>query len=149
MKFKLFEPHKNAPVEQQRESEEKIKRTRVAPEVEPTTQESTHQKSSIPLEWRTLAPLIEAHQSRKPTEEYLNSFWNRLRPRLKRAIQQHELVQQYLRETFWRRWTLRAATAAILLALAISWNIQRHQIDQLQTQIQQLQQQIQPSKAGM
>lgn len=148
MAFRKFDTHENLP-EQQREGEATAKRKRVAPEIEQSAESAQQdQKTALPLEWRKLAPFIEAQRSQKPTEAYLSSFWSRLRPRLRRAIRRDELVREYLRDTFWRRWALRTATAALLLALAYSWNIQRSQMDQMRSQMNQMQQQIQTLKGG-
>ena len=107
------------------------------------------QRGTLPLEWRELAPFIEAHRAVRPTEHYLDGFWRRFFPRLNLAIRKDELVREYLRETFWPRWMLRAAAALVVGALAFGWIAAREENQRLQSRLTQLERDIQVMKAGM
>ena len=107
------------------------------------------QRGTLPLEWRELAPFIEAHRAVRPTEHYLDGFWRRFFPRLKLAIRKDKLVREYLRETFWPRWMLRAAAVLVVGALAFGWVAAREENQRLQFRLSQLEREIQVMKAGM
>ena len=107
------------------------------------------ERGALPLEWRELAPFIEAHRAVRPTEHYLERFWHRFLPRLNLAIRKDELVREYLRETFWPRWMLRAAAALVVGALAFGWLAAREENRQLHSRLSQLEREIQVMKAGM
>jgi hypothetical protein len=107
------------------------------------------QRGSLPLEWKELEPFIEAHRTVRPAEHYLERFWHRFLPRLNLAIRKDELVREYLRETFWPRWMLRAAAALVIGALAFGWIAGREENQRLQSRLTQLEREIQVMKAGM
>jgi hypothetical protein len=106
-------------------------------------------RGSLPLEWKELAPFIEAHRTVRPTEHYLDGFWRRFFPRLNLAIRKDELVREYLRETFWPRWMLRAAAVLVVGVLAFGWVAAREENQRLQSRLSQLERDIQVMKAGM
>jgi hypothetical protein len=131
--------------EQQSRASAEEKRRRALPEVGSAEAEAQGKKPSLPVEWRTLTPLIEAHRSRRPTAEYLDTFWSRLRPRILRIIRQDQLVREYLRRTFWKRWIIRAAAVLALAALALSWNAERRKGERMNQRLTQLEQQLRAS----
>lgn len=106
-------------------------------------------KPSLPLEWAELSEQIEAQRSRTPVEGYTESFIERLRPRLRDSLIEKEAVRNWLNQTFWPRWTVRAAaTAVILLLLSVAYQ-QRGEIGFLKGQVSDLTTEINTLKAGM
>ncbi|NQU44591.1 hypothetical protein HQ520_14975 [bacterium] len=99
-------------------------------------------KSSLPIEWKHLSRFVESERSVTVSRTYLAGFWERFWPRLHRAIRQEELVREYLRETFWRRWALRAVAIAILVALALGMYLLHEDNQRLKRQMDQLEQTV-------
>jgi anti-sigma-K factor RskA len=141
MRFRQFEPHKSRLAGEQNAEISQEQRKRALPELQEG--KADEKKRAIPLEWRTLAPFIETYRSQRLTHGYSGEFWRRLLPRLRRAIRQDELVREYLRRTFWRRWALRAVAASALLALAFSLCAERERSRLLRNRIDALEKQIQ------
>ena len=144
MRFRDFHPHKTH-VEQKSEVETQTqRRSRATVETqEKPVEQKTQQRSGIPLEWQRLAHFIEASRSIEPAKGYIESFWKRLLPRVNRLARQNELVREYLRETFWRRLSIRiaiAATMATMLYGIYSLSAQnrdlQHRLDKMQKEIQ-------------
>jgi len=131
-----------------REQERREKTKRALPETR-NLNETERRESSLPLEWRTLRPFIEASRYAPPTEEQTEGFWQRLRPRLVAAMRHDEAVREYLRRTFWRRWGLRVAAAAGIIFLLHLAYMQQRSIDALRGQVTDLQGQVQILRAGM
>ena len=107
------------------------------------------EKPALPIEWKSLAPFIETERSRKPSREYLEGFWGRLLPRLKRAIKNDLAVREYLRQTFWSRWAMRAAATATILSLLVLTQIQRSDMQTMREHLNNLENQIRSGQAGM
>lgn len=144
MRFK----HLKRPQQQETTKTEKTTRPKLAaPEVGSPGQET--KKASLPLEWKSLAPFIEAQRARRPDPGYTARFWRRIRPLIERRIHQQELVQEYLRETFWRRWGLRTAAAVMFLALLFGLGNLHKENRTLQVRVETLEEDIRFMRAGM
>jgi anti-sigma-K factor RskA len=144
MRFREIESGTEQNHEQQRRERSK----RALPETQ-NLDEKKKDESSLPLEWRTLRPFIEAAQCAPLTEEQAKGFWQRLHPRLMAAIRHDKAVSEYLRRTFWRRWGLRVAAAAGIIFLLQMALLQQRSIETLRGQVTDLQSQIQTLRAGM
>ena len=147
MRFRNIETEKVKLAQDQSQSQAEKRATQQEQRQEHPSRET--QRGSLPLEWKELAPFIEAHRAVRPSGHYLDRFWHRFLPRLNLAIRKDELVREYLRETFWPRWMLRAAAALVVGALAFGWIAAREENRQLHSRLSQLEREIQVMKAGM
>ncbi|MBN1865885.1 hypothetical protein JW916_01210 [Candidatus Sumerlaeota bacterium] len=151
MRFRNFHPHSGRSEEQREEralkSESRV--SRAAAEVENRAAREAAPKGSIPIEWRPLSRFIEAGRNVQPPEEYTRSFWSRLLPRLKQVARRDEMVREYLRETFWWRWSLRAAAALVAVAMLYGLFSLHAKNRDLSGQIARLEKEVQVLQAGM
>ena len=90
---------------------------------------------SLPLEWRAFAQEIEAARSLKPSKRYVNEFCHKLETRLDKEQVRQQIISEYLQETAWRRWMMRGLAAAAMLALVVTCEVQREEIDSLKMQL--------------
>lgn len=150
MRFQKIETHKPVEKETQTSAEQKTRETESAGRGVGLQVRRDPREAGIPLEWQRLTPFIEAHRARQPSEQYLQGFWGRLLPRLKRTLRQNELVREYLRQTFWPRWIMRAAATALIAAMAFGLLFLREENQSLQRRVAQLEGRVQELlKAGM
>jgi hypothetical protein len=151
MRFKRLDTHeheveKSALTKEKAEVETKPSLIELGSE---SKEEQEEQKASVPAEWKSLATFIETERARQPTPEYLEGFWGRLLPRLKKVLKNEEAVREYLRRTFWSRWSLRLAVAATILFLLLYMQIQKDDMRALNQHLNQLEQQMRTTQPGL
>ena len=149
MRFRKIETEKGKLAQDQSGSQSQAEKSATQQEQRQEHPCLEREHGTLPLEWRELAPFVEAHRAVRPTERYLERFWHRFLPRLNRAIRKDEMVREYLRETFWPRWLLRAAAAAVVAVLAYGWVSAFQENQRLNSRLTQLERDIQATKAGM